>query len=55
MVATTQGTCQVCFHLQKLPRDVLSLHGYTVPYGSFEGICYGATFPPFEVSCTRTQ
>jgi hypothetical protein len=54
--ATTEGSCQVCFSPQKLPRDVLALHGYQRPGdGSIYGTCPGAAFPPFEQSCELTK
>lgn len=49
--ATHQGTCQICGSLQKLPKGKLSLHGYNVTYGFFNGICRGARELPFEQSC----
>lgn len=51
MAATHRGHCQVCGSLQKLPKGKLSLHGYTVAYGFFSGICTGARELPFELSC----
>lgn len=46
--ATHNGTCQVCGCLQKLPDGVLSIHGYTVKWGFFSGICQGSGHLPFE-------
>jgi hypothetical protein len=46
--ATHRGTCQVCGCIQKLPGGFLSLHGYTVNWGFFSGVCHGAGFLPFE-------
>lgn len=48
--ATHTGTCQCCGNRQKLPNGVLSKHGYTVDYGWFNGVCYGAGELPFEQS-----
>lgn len=50
MKATHQGTCQVCGAAQKLPNDLLSLHGYTVEHSFFEGVCKGAKNLPFELN-----
>jgi hypothetical protein len=49
MKATHYGECQVCGHRQKLPNDSLSLHGYSVKAGFFEGTCMGAKQKPFEL------
>ena len=46
--ATHIGECQVCGHRQKLPNGQLSLHGYSVNAGFFEGTCNGAKHLPFE-------
>jgi hypothetical protein len=46
--ATHKGHCQVCGGLQMLPSGTLSLHGYKVEYGFFNGICHGAKAKPFE-------
>ena len=48
MKATHYGTCQICGNKQKAPDGVLSLHGYTVDNGWFNGICHGAKELPFE-------
>ena len=48
--ATHIGECQVCGHIQKLPNDRLSLHGYTKQWGFFNGTCWGARELPLEVS-----
>lgn len=48
--ATNKGTCQVCGCVQKLPGGHLSLHGYTVRWSFFEGVCAGAEALPFEQS-----
>lgn len=48
MKATHKGHCQVCGHLQKLPKSKLSKHGYTTRCGFFEGVCFGAEHLPFE-------
>lgn len=48
--ATHNGTCQICGRLQALPSDKLSLHGYDVKHGYFNGICPGAGHVPLEVS-----
>ena len=51
MRATHKGQCQCCGAVQKLPNGVLSQHGYRVLWNSFSGICAGASYPPYEVSC----
>ena len=48
--ATHMGTCQVCGSHQKLPKGLLSLHGYTTRYGFFEGTCPGSSWAPWELS-----
>lgn len=48
--ATHYGICQACGSRQKLPGDALSLHGYRVRNGWFEGACVGSGNLPFEVS-----
>lgn len=48
--ATHSGECQVCGSRQLLPAGVLSLHGYTVQWSFFNGICSGARHLPFEQS-----
>lgn len=48
--AEFQGTCQICGSMQKLPRGVLSKHGYDVRWGFFNGVCTGAGHLPFEQS-----
>lgn len=50
MKATHFGTCQVCGCEQKLPKGVLSKHGYSVKWGFFSGVCFGAGHQPFEKS-----
>lgn len=50
------GTCQVCFRLQKAPKDRLSLHGYTRPGDGFlNGECIGSRELPYELSCEITK
>lgn len=49
------GTCQCCGRTQKLPKGVLSLHGYTVAQGWFSGVCRGAKHLPFEQSCDEVK
>lgn len=49
-VATHQGECQGCGRVQKLPGGALSLHGYTVQWGFFNGTCGGAKHLPYELS-----
>ena len=44
------GICQWCGSMQKLPSGVLSLHGYKVRDGWFQGVCFGAGHAPIEVS-----
>lgn len=46
--ATHTGHCQVCGAQQKLPGGMLSIHGYTVEFSFFEGICAGTKHLPFE-------
>jgi hypothetical protein len=53
--ATHFGECQVCGSLQKLPGGVMSLHGYTVDWHSFNGVCWGAKGKPFEKSFDLIQ
>jgi hypothetical protein len=48
--ATHYGICQVCGSRQKLPNGVLAKHGYSVEYGFFNGVCFGAHHLPFEQS-----
>lgn len=48
--ATHQGTCQICGSTQKLPSNLLSIHGYTVQWGFFSGVCSGSKNLPFEKS-----
>lgn len=50
-VAREMGHCQCCNSFQKLPRGHLSLHGYTVAQGYFQGVCAGAGQLPYELSC----
>jgi hypothetical protein len=47
--ATHRGTCQCCGRLQKLPGGLLSKHGYTVDWGYFNGVCWGAHHQPLEL------
>lgn len=53
--ATHSGHCQACGRLQKLPKDVLSKHGYTIRGGFFSGVCRGAGYKPFEKSCDQVK
>jgi len=53
--ATHVGSCQCCGNEQKLPKDVLSLHGYDVRWGFFNGICRGAGYKPYEQDCSLIQ
>ena len=46
--ATHKGECQVCGRTQKLPREILAKHGYTVDWGFFNGTCWGAGYLPLE-------
>jgi hypothetical protein len=48
--ATHSGECQLCAHRQLLPGGHLSLHGYDVRWGFFNGICPGSRHLPFEQS-----
>lgn len=51
MRATHKGTCQVCHREQLLPGGRLAKHGYSVDYGCFNGVCFGAGHLPLEQSC----
>ena len=51
MKATHKGTCQICERVQKLPKEKMSKHGYTIDFGYFQGVCHGASCLPFEESC----
>lgn len=54
--ATTEGTCQVCFSLQRLPKGEMALHGYRRPGGGFiEGRCPGVGYLPYEQDCSQTK
>lgn len=44
----TRGNCQVCGRLQAT-NGTLAKHGYTVDYGYFNGVCYGAHEQPLQV------
>jgi hypothetical protein len=46
--ATHRGHCQCCGRVQKLPGNLLSKHGYTVDWGYFNGVCWGAHHRPLE-------
>jgi hypothetical protein len=48
--ATHIGSCQCCGRVQKLPSNLLSLHGYTKQWGWFMGTCRGSGYKPFEIS-----
>lgn len=49
--ATAAGSCQACGRVQKLPNDLLALHGYTVQWNCFNGQCPGSKHEPYEQSC----
>lgn len=49
--ALFEGHCQCCGAQQKLPKGVLSKHGYTVDWGFFNGVCQGAGHKAYEESC----
>lgn len=51
--ATHMGHCQLCGHFQKLPKGVLSLHGYSKEWGFFSGTCSGSRALPYEVSTSE--
>jgi hypothetical protein len=53
--ATHTGTCQWCGSRQKLPGGVLSVHGYDVKHGFFNGVCSGSGYRPYEISCDRIE
>lgn len=59
MAAVNKGTCQCCGSVQKLPKGVLSLHGYRVLNGGyggwFVGSCPGSGHLPLEVDCSMVQ
>jgi hypothetical protein len=48
--ATHLGSCQLCGHEQKLPRFLLSIHGYSVKWNCFVGTCPGSRHQPYELS-----
>jgi hypothetical protein len=48
--STHIGTCQICGRSQKLPSGRIAQHGYTVQWGSYNGICNGTGQLPFEQS-----
>lgn len=52
-VAIHRGHCQLCGSFQKLPGNVLSIHGYTKDLGYHSGRCPGSGYKPYEVSCDR--
>ena len=49
--ATAAGSCQACGRVQKLPNDLLALHGYSVQWNTFIGQCPGSKHEPYEQSC----
>jgi uncharacterized protein YeaC (DUF1315 family) len=49
--ATAAGSCQACGRVQKLPKGVLSKHGYAVRWNQFVGECPGSGHLPYEQSC----
>lgn len=53
------GTCQCCFHNQKVSKGggkLMSLHGYQRPgIGYILGECQGQEQQPYEVSCEKTK
>ena len=49
--ATAAGSCQACGRVQKLPNDLLALHGYSVRWNTFIGQCPGSKHEPYEQSC----
>ncbi len=53
--ATHEGHCQACNAKQKLPNGKLALHGYTVEYGWFNGVCKGSKALPIEQDTTITK
>lgn len=56
MPAVSIGTCQACFHRQKIRNGVLVLHGYQRPgIGSIVGTCRGTDELPYEESCEVTK
>lgn len=48
--ATHEGHCQLCGRFQKLPNGKLALHGYSVQWSTFLGICPGSRYLPYEQS-----
>lgn len=50
MKATYFGICQLCQSTQKLPGGRIAVHGYTVDYGFFHGICRGSGELPLNES-----
>ena len=53
--ASYSGSCQSCGAGQKLPDGRLSLHGYSVQWGFFNGICPGSRGLPYEQSYDLIQ
>jgi hypothetical protein len=50
--AVAAGSCQACGRVQKLPNDLLALHGYSVQWNTFVGQCPGSKHLSYEQSCT---
>lgn len=48
--ATHTGICQACGRRHMLPGGKLSIHGYTVDHGYFNGTCIGSGELPYEQS-----
>jgi len=48
MKSTHLGLCQLCQSTQRLPSGRVAVHGYTVGYGFFYGICRGSGALPLN-------
>ena len=56
MTTKYDGTCQACFRVQALAKNVLVHHGYTRPgHGYISGDCAGVGHAPYELSCDLTR
>lgn len=51
MKAIYKGECQICGRVQKLPKNLLAQHGYSVDWNMFQGVCSGSKELPYEKSC----
>jgi hypothetical protein len=53
--ATHNGTCQACGRQHAFYNGSVAKHGYTVKYGFFNGVCWGAEQEPAEHSVDLTR